>query len=75
MPEQAPEKQAMPCGPIPTGHQQVGSTDIKKTALITAITGQDGTYLADTLLGWQPRTTFKELVRLMVKSDLARTAG
>ena len=68
-----------------------------KKALITGITGQDGSYLAELLLekgyevhgiirrsssllgdaskarrklGWEPQTSFKELVRLMVESDL-----
>jgi GDPmannose 4,6-dehydratase len=30
---------------------------------------------AKQLLGWQPKTTFKELVALMVESDLKRVAG
>ena len=61
-------------------------TNKQKTALITGITGQDGSYLAEFLLekgyivhgtkakeklGWVPEITLDEMVQEMVAADLA----
>lgn len=47
---------------------------MKKVALITGISGQDGSYLADLLLakeklGWTPKTSVDELINMMVDYD------
>ena len=56
------------------------TTQTKKTALITGVTGQDGSYLAEFLLGdpskakaklgWTPEITVQEMCEEMVAADL-----
>ena len=46
-----------------------------KKALVTGITGQDGSYLAELLLGWQPTVTFDGLVEMVTKADLDLAAA
>jgi len=53
---------------------------VRNVAVITGVTGQDGSYLADLLLGtstkartrlgWRPTVPFDQLVDMMVESDL-----
>jgi GDP-D-mannose dehydratase len=53
--------------------------DSDKIALITGITGQDGSYLCELLLekkirktlGWKPAGSFRQLVHEMVEAELA----
>ena len=60
------------CGPQ---HPHASSVGVSDAALLrpTEITVLQGDYsLAEKELGWRPRTSFEQLMALMVDSDLAR---